>query len=84
MAEDRILAVRFDCAEDFRREYDDNIANGGIFVRTLESVSLRERISVGIEFAWRGDAAAENQKELPAVPTPSRAAPMRLIVCKYL
>jgi len=68
MAEDRILAVRFESAEDFRREFDADIANGGIFVATLESVDLRERVSVGIELVWCGEAVMLEGEVVHRVP----------------
>jgi Tfp pilus assembly protein PilZ len=42
----RILLVAFARSDAFRREYESNLANGGVFVATGESFELREKVRV--------------------------------------
>jgi Tfp pilus assembly protein PilZ len=42
----RILEVAFARADDFRREYEENLANGGVFVATDLDFALREKVRV--------------------------------------
>ena len=42
----RLLKVAFARPEVFRREYEANLANGGVFVATTEAFELREKVRV--------------------------------------
>ena len=44
----RSLGITFATPEDLESEYGTNIANGGIFLASEESFSLRERVCVEI------------------------------------
>jgi Tfp pilus assembly protein PilZ len=48
----RILEVAFARAEDFRREYEANLANGGVFVATDEDFALREKVRVKLALGF--------------------------------
>jgi len=54
----RSLRVGFDSETDFRREYQSNIANGGIFVATNVGFDVREAVRVEIGLDWLGEAVA--------------------------
>jgi len=47
----QVLCLTFADVEQFRREYTANLANGGVFIETTESVSLRETVEVRLELA---------------------------------
>jgi len=51
-AGERILRVSFESADAFRREYESNLSNGGVFVASEESFVLREPVCVGIELCY--------------------------------
>jgi Tfp pilus assembly protein PilZ len=53
--------VAFATLDEFRREYESNLARGGLFVATEESVELREEVMVEIGLAFRG-----SRVQLPA------------------
>jgi Tfp pilus assembly protein PilZ len=53
----RRLKLRFDDPGAFRKEYRENIVQGGAFVRTRESFSLREAVVVEVELAFAGVTA---------------------------
>jgi Tfp pilus assembly protein PilZ len=48
----RILLVAFARSDAFRREYESNLANGGVFVATGESFELREKVRVKLVLAF--------------------------------
>jgi len=50
------LALSFESTEDFRREYDNNILNGGIFVASELPLCLCESVLVRIDLAWRNES----------------------------
>lgn len=54
----RSLRVGFDSEADFRREYQSNIANGGIFVATNVGFDAREAVRVEIGLDWIGEVVA--------------------------
>ncbi len=47
----QVLCMTFSDAEQFRREYTANLDNGGVFIETTESLSLRETVEVRLELA---------------------------------
>ncbi len=49
---DRTLWIAFESAEDFRREYECNLSNGGIFVATDEPFELREAVQVELDLRF--------------------------------
>jgi len=49
------LTIRFAGLDDFRREFHRNIANGGIFVPTTESLELRQAVDVALDLAFRDE-----------------------------
>ena len=48
----RVLRVAFSDPEDFKREYNANLANAGVFVATGEPFELREAIQVELVLAF--------------------------------
>jgi Tfp pilus assembly protein PilZ len=50
----RTLEIEFEAPDAFEREFTTNIANGGIFVETSESFSIREKVSVHVTLAYAG------------------------------
>src|SRR5215510_14551152 len=71
----RTLRVEYDSLIDFQREYQRNIANGGVFVETREQFEFREVVEVELallfcgrivpiqsEVVGRSDAAAESER----------------------
>lgn len=71
----RTLRVEFASLIDFQREYQRNIANGGVFVETREQFEFREVVEVELallfcgrivpiqsEVVGRSDAAAESER----------------------
>jgi Tfp pilus assembly protein PilZ len=71
----RTLRVEFASLIDFQREYQRNIANGGVFVETREQFEFREVVEVELallfcgrivpiqsEVVGRADAAAESER----------------------
>jgi Tfp pilus assembly protein PilZ len=53
----RRLKLHFDDPAAFRKEYRENIVQGGAFVRSRESFSLREAVVVELELAFAGVTA---------------------------
>jgi len=51
----RTLRVSFESAEAFQEEYAANLAHGGVFVPTEETVGHRERVAVEFFLAFSGD-----------------------------
>lgn len=49
----RGLRVSFATLEEFRAEYRDNLARGGLFVPSAEPVELRDEVEVELELAFR-------------------------------
>ncbi|MFP8878498.1 MAG: PilZ domain-containing protein [Myxococcota bacterium] len=45
----QVLCLKFADVEQFRREYTANLENGGVFIETTQSVSLRETVEVRME-----------------------------------
>lgn len=50
----RILRIDFASAEDFQREYEGNLVNGGVFVETDRDIELRQRVRVEIRLGFCG------------------------------
>jgi Tfp pilus assembly protein PilZ len=50
----RTLRVEFESLIDFQREYQRNIANGGVFVQTRESFEFREVVEVELALLFCG------------------------------
>jgi len=44
-----VLSLKFADVEEFRREYSANLENGGVFIETTQSLSLRETVEVRME-----------------------------------
>lgn len=55
------LEVRYDTAEAFRRDYETNLANGGVFVGTHAAFALRDTVTVRLvaDFAPDCEVALE-------------------------
>jgi Tfp pilus assembly protein PilZ len=53
----RRLKLRFDDPVAFRKEYRENIVQGGAFIRTRDRFSLREPVVVEVELAFAGVTA---------------------------
>ena len=53
----RRLKLHFDDPAAFRKEYRENIVQGGAFIRTRERFSLREAVVVEVELAFAGVTA---------------------------
>jgi Tfp pilus assembly protein PilZ len=53
----RRLKLRFDDPIGFRKEYRENIVQGGAFVRTRDRFSLREAVVVEVELGFAGVTA---------------------------
>ena len=50
----RTLEVAFEAPDEFEREFATNVANGGIFVETSETFSIREKVCVRIALQYAG------------------------------
>ena len=50
----RRLSIRFGHPDDFRREFDRNIAKGGVFVAGTEGLELREVVEIEIVLEFSG------------------------------
>ena len=72
----RTLRVAFESPEAFQREFDSNLANGGVFVRTEDGFELREAVCVELYFDYSGESiqldAEVVQEALTAVIVPGR------------
>ena len=55
---ERMLSVSFESAEEFQREYEANLVNGGVFVATDEQLELRTRVAVNLVFRFCGKQLA--------------------------
>jgi Tfp pilus assembly protein PilZ len=51
----RSLRIAFEAEEEFCREYQSNIANGGIFIATNVDFDVREAVRVEISLGWCGE-----------------------------
>ena len=51
----RRLSISFERPEDFRREFDRNIAKGGVFIPQVGDLALREVVEVEIALAFLGE-----------------------------
>ena len=50
----RRLSIRFEHPDDFRREFDRNIAKGGVFVAGTERLELREVVEIELVLEFSG------------------------------
>jgi len=50
----RLLRVRFQTLESFRREYAANLSKGGLFIPTRRPFELREEVDVELDLAFSG------------------------------
>jgi Tfp pilus assembly protein PilZ len=64
----RRLQLRFDDPQAFRREYRQNIVQGGAFIRTRERFSLREAVVVEVELAFAGVTSELDAEVVHCVP----------------
>ena len=48
----RTLDVAFQSQGEFEREYEINIANGGIFVETEDAFEIREKVEVSLKLLY--------------------------------
>jgi Tfp pilus assembly protein PilZ len=69
----RTLRVAFATAEDFRREFEANLARGGLFVPTDQPAELREEVLVELDLAFRG-SRVQIPAEVVAVVPPELAS----------
>jgi Tfp pilus assembly protein PilZ len=65
----RRLKLRFDDPGAFRKEYRENIVQGGAFVRTKESFALREAVVVEVELVFAGVTAELDAEVVHCVST---------------
>lgn len=64
----RTLRVEFEDAEAFQREYESNLSNGGVFVRTSESFEPREALDIEIAFSYASRSIALAGEVVDIVP----------------
>lgn len=64
----RSLVVAFDTPESFQQEYDSNLSNGGVFVRTEDEFALREAVSVTLDLAFAGESLTLDAEIVHVVP----------------
>ena len=50
---DRKLRISFQSQEEFRREYESSLFNGGVFVPTHESFEPRETVRIELQLSYR-------------------------------
>lgn len=79
----RRLQLRFDDAQAFRREYRQNIVQGGAFVRTRERFSLREAVVVEIELVFAGVTSELDAEVVHCVP-PEQAGDSAGVAIQFL
>ena len=48
----RTLRISFDSQEEFRREYESNLFNGGVFIPSDEAFALRESVRVEVQLSY--------------------------------
>jgi len=48
----RTLRISFDSEEEFRREYECNLFNGGVFIPSDESFQLREAVKIEVQLSY--------------------------------
>jgi Tfp pilus assembly protein PilZ len=65
----RRLTLRFEDAAAFRKEYRENIVQGGAFVRTPEPFGQREPVVVAVELAFAGVVTELDAEVVHSVPT---------------
>jgi uncharacterized protein (TIGR02266 family) len=64
----RTLRVEFERAEAFEREYQSNLSNGGVFVRTGESFEPREPVEVELAFPYQNRSLTLQGEVVDVVP----------------
>jgi len=64
----RRLTVEFSTEDALRSEFASNIANGGIFVRSNESIELREAVLVEIKLDYCGEVVELEGEVVHSVP----------------
>ena len=64
----RTLRVAFESPEAFQREFDSNLANGGVFVRTEDGFELREAVCVELYFDYSGESIQLDAEVVHIVP----------------
>jgi len=62
------LQIEFSSAESFQREYQRNIANGGIFVPTEDALSLHDVVSVELVLAFCGERVVLDAEVVHVLP----------------
>lgn len=68
MSEPRYLRIEFATEEAFRGEYEQNIAQGGIFVATRSEFAVRDPVTVEIGLGWIGERVALDGEVVHVVP----------------
>ena len=63
-----MLAVIFDTQESLKKQFDENISKGGIFVVTDEPHELRTRVEIGIELRFCGEQITLEGEVVHCVP----------------
>lgn len=71
----RRLCLQFDRAEDFQREFDNNIAKGGVFVPGVEDLALRELVEVELDLTFCGQRSRLEAEVVHVVPRDKAPAP---------
>jgi Tfp pilus assembly protein PilZ len=64
----RTLCVAFDSEEAFRREYESNLSNGGVFVPGEENFELRETVRVELQLSYANRAIGLEAEVVHIVP----------------
>jgi Tfp pilus assembly protein PilZ len=64
----RTLRVAFESPEAFQREFDSDLANGGVFVRTEDAFELREAVTVELYFDYSDHSLALDAEVVHVVP----------------
>jgi Tfp pilus assembly protein PilZ len=70
----RVLRVAFESAEEFQREYADNLVKGGVFVPTRDRFELRESVKVVLSLDFCGEKLALGAEVVHLVTTDVAAA----------
>jgi Tfp pilus assembly protein PilZ len=74
----RVLRIEFGSEDEFRREYADNIAKGGIFAASSTAYALCEPVRVELSLAFCGESLTIDGEVVHSVPaelTESGATP---------
>jgi Tfp pilus assembly protein PilZ len=71
----RRLHLQFDRADEFQREFDRNIAKGGVFVPGAEDLALRQVVEVELELTFCGQKSRLEAEVVHVVPPGTAPTP---------